>query len=437
MEARHTTIGILTVVVMLAGCAGSDQAGENERSAGPRASALTPSYVEMDLAAAENSVRSIQIYREGGQQGGEHQLPIIALKSSQQLMLEFDIMVEDGRPLSVYFYHADRIWRRDLSASQFLESYQHDNVLDYQMSAGTQVPYVHYSYRFPNDNIEFLISGNYIVRVTEQGDEENVLFERAFFVTEQATALDFVTDRVLVGDYGYPFIQPIAEFRPAPGTEGDVFDYNVCFARNGRFDLARCSDRPSLMNAPSMQFFLEPETSFEPEAAPYFLDLSNLRSSNQIVSADFSTSPYQIELEPDHAAFGGSGFARPLSGQSIISSVVPVGEPDVRGEYVLVRFAFVPPDEQRLGGEVLVTGSFNGWRYDAVNRLEWVAERARYEGEILLKQGQYEYRYVSRDRRALQRSMPQSESQLLAFVYYDDPSLQTDRLLAVKQTLVQ
>lgn len=432
MYAVKSWMAVAVLLVFCGGCASSDQAENGERSAGPRAASRTPGFVEMDLAAAENSVRSIQLYR-----GEEHQLPILALQSNQQATLEFDLMVEDGRPLSAYFYHADRIWRRDLTAAQYLESYQHDNLLEYQISAGTQVPYVHYTYRFPNENIEFLISGNYIVRVTEQGDEEAVLFERAFFITEQATSLAFATDRVLVGDYGFPFIQPIAEFIPAPGTEGDVFDYNVCFARNGRFDLARCSDRPSLMNAPLMQFYLEPETSFEPEAAPYYLDLANLRASNQIVAADFTASPYHVELEPDYAAFGGSGLARPLDGQSIISSVVPIGDGDVRGEYVLSRFVFVPPDERRLGGDVLVTGSFNGWRYDSAYRMEWVPENRRYEGDILLKQGQYEYRYVSRDRRALQQSMPQSSSQLLAFVYYDDPSLQTDRLLAVKQTVAQ
>lgn len=419
--------------VLLVGCAASEQAGEEERSAGPRAVSSSPNFVEMDLAAAEKSVQSIQLY--GG--SNEANLPIIGLQSRQNLTLEFDVMAEQGRPLSVYFYHADRIWRRDLSASQYLESYQHDNLLDYQLSTGTEVPYVHYTYRFPNQNIQFLISGNYIIRVTEQGDEENVLFERAFFVTEQSTALEFGTDQVLVGDYGYPSIQPIAQFRPTPGTEGDVFDYNVCFARDGRFDLARCSDRPSLMNAPVMQFFLEPETSFEPEAAPYFLDIADLRNSPQIVASDFSTEPYRIELEPDYAAFGGGVYGEPLNGQSRISSVIPAGDGDIRGQYVLTRFVFVPPDEARLSGEVLVTGSFNGWRYDPAYQLQWVPERTRYEGEFLLKQGEYEYRYVTRDHRALQQAMPQAQSQLLAFVYYDDASLQTDRLLAVQQTIAQ
>jgi hypothetical protein len=430
----QVVIALLVLVLLAGGCASQNEGGTRERSAGPRAAATSPLYVEMDLAASEGSVQAIQLY-EGD---GEARLPVVELGSADALTLEFDLMTEAGRPLSVYFYHADRTWRRDLSPGEYLASFQHDDLLEYQVSTGTQVPYAHYTYRFPNGDIEFLISGNYVVRVTEQGSEEEVLLERAFFITEQSAALEFGTDRVLVGNYGYPSIQPIARFRPPAELAGNVFDYNVCFVRNGRFDLARCSDRPSLANSPLMQFYLEPEVSFEPEEPPYFLDVSDLRASSQIESSDFSTSPFRVELEPDYARFGGSGVGPLLNGQSRISSVVRTGNADTEAEYVLTRFAYVPPEEERVGNEVLVTGSFNGWRYDATNTLTWVAERGRYEGDILLKQGQYEYRYVGRDPRlaqSLSTNMPRAENQYTTLVYFDDASLNTDRLLAVREAV--
>ena len=389
----------------------------------------------MDLAAADQDVRTVQLYPTG--QEGE--LPFIELGGERTLALEFDLISARGRPLSAYFYHADRIWRRDLSPGEYLESFQHDNVSDYSISSGTQVPYIHYEYEFPNDAIQFLISGNYIVRVTEQGDEEAVLFERAFFVTEQSAALEFVTDMVIAGD-GYPSTQPIAFLQPPSGIQGNVFDYNVCFVRNGRFDMARCSDRPSLMNQPELQFYLEPEYSFEPEGAPYFLDLSNLRSSVSIAASDFVQSPYRIDLEPDYARFGGTGFSRLLTGQTVVSGAVQMADADIRAEYVLTRFSYVPPDERRIGGEVILTGSFNDWRYDPANQATWVPEEGRYEVDVLIKQGQYEYRYLTRDRRtvrSLRGNMPRSENQYAAMVYYDDVSLSTDRLIAVRQTLSQ
>jgi hypothetical protein len=420
------------LLAVVSGCAGTDQA--NEETRGP-SRIQQPDFVEMDLAAADQDVRTVQLYPTGQ----EGDLPFIELGGERTLALEFDLISARGRPLSAYFYHADRIWRRDLSPSEYLESFQHDDVSDYSISSGTQVPYIHYEYEFPNDAIQFLISGNYIVRVTEQGDEEAVLFERAFFVTEQSAALEFVTDMVIVGD-GYPSTQPIAFLQPPSGIQGNVFDYNVCFVRNGRFDMARCSDRPSLMNQPELQFYLEPEYSFEPEGAPYFLDLSNLRSSVSIAASDFVQSPYRIDLEPDYARFGGTGFSRLLTGQTVVSGAVQMADADIRAEYVLTRFSYVPPDERRIGGEVILTGSFNDWRYDPANQLTWVPEEGRYEVDVLIKQGQYEYRYLTRDRRtvrSLRGNMPRSENQYAAMVYYDDVSLSTDRLIAVRQTLSQ
>ena len=428
-----TAICLFAFMVLFSGCAAPK---ETEDGAGPRQTVRSPMYVEMNLASPATSVRSIQVYRSGA----EEALPVVELDQGQTLTLEFDLMEEQGRALSVYFYHADRIWRRDLSAAEFLGSFQNDNLLDYRISTGTQVPYVHYDYIFPNNNIRFLISGNYILRVTEQGREDDVLFERPFFVTEQSAALEFMTDRVMIGNYGFPSTQPIALLRPPIGDEGNVFDYNVCFVRNGRVDLARCSERPSLLNAPLIEFYLEPEVSFEPEGAAYFVDISNLRSSHSISASDFTQSPYRIFLEPDFARFGGSGIAPLLNGQSVISSAVRFGEADVTSEYVLARFAYVPPDEQQLDGEVILIGSFNGWQNDAANRLSWVPAEGRYEGDLLLKQGQYEYRYLIRDRRAtraLRGNMPRADNLYAAFVYYSDVRVNTDRLIAVRQTLAE
>lgn len=432
---RQGLAGVVAVVLIAtaAACASSEESKDSQRRPSRVAE---PNYVSVDLAASAPDVRTIQLYpteREGA-------LPIMELNSLQTLSLEFDLMTQQGQPLSVYFYHADRTWSRDLAPSQFLESFQHDNVVNYSISSGTQVPFVHYEYRFPNDAIQFLVSGNYVVRVTEQGDEEAILFEKAFFVTEQAAGLEFLTDKVIIGGYGYPSIQPTALLRPPSGTEGNIFNYNVCFVRNGRFDMARCADRPSLMNQPVLEFYLEPEFSFEPEGAPYYLDLSSLRSSPSISASDFSESPYRIFLEPDFARFGGTPVNQLLTGQTVVSGAVRMSDADIRAEYVLARFAYVPPDERRLDGEVILTGSFNDWRYDPANALTWVPEEGRYETTLLIKQGQYEYRYLTRDRRlvrALRGNMPRSENQYAAMVYYDDVSLNTDRLIAVRQTIAE
>ena len=459
------------LLMLAAGCAGSKEAeGESprrQRQVRPQADVLAGP----NLAPTSDQVRTIQLYPatdeevRGASSGGagvETRLPVlpIRLAGSQsgaasslrpgaiagegenrlRLRLEFDLMEQNGRPLSIYFYHADRTWRRDLIPTQFLDSFQDDNLIRYTPSRATEVPYVHYEYAFPNESIGFLeqASGNYILRVTEQGRENEVLFERAFFLTEQAAPVDLALDAVLTGGRGFPSVQPAALFQPPASLTGNVFSYDVCFVRNGQFDQARCSDRPSLNQQPALLFQLQPETAFEPVPADYFLDLGALQVSNRIAKVDYTTDPYEVVLEPDYARFAGTLDGELLNGQTVVSGAVrDVADADVAAKYVQTRFQYVPDGEEPLRGELLVIGSFNNWQYDPANALQWVAEQGRYEGDVLLKQGYYEYRYVTTDREAareLAGMLPRQDNHYTAFVYYQDIELNTDRLLAVQGT---
>ena len=426
------------ILALVTACAGSKKAEKPDEARNERTAKAAPRDEGGGRRVHDaDDVRTIQLYLTGD----ERRLPIVALKSSQTLTLAFDVLETRGRPLSVYFYHADREWRRDLSPAEYLASFQRDDLLNYQPSQATDIEYTHYTYRFPNRNIDFLLSGNYIVRVTEQGMEDEPLFERAFFVTEQATGVDFSLENVLTGNSSYPAVQPTARFTPPPSAPSNAFDYTVCFVKNGRFDAAKCSDRPILAGQPALQFYLQPDASFEAEVADYFVDLGSLRVGGRIERTDLTSLPFKVFIEPDYARFAGTGLDPLLNGQIVVDAAVrDVPEPGIQAEYVETHFAYVPLNEQPMRGEVRLSGSFNGWEVDRAPRLEWTPERRRYEGRVLLKQGQYEYRYVVSDRRVVRAqsgAAPRLENLYTVFVYVSDLSFHTDRLLAVNNVLVR
>ncbi len=420
----------LLLAVLVAACAHTEKT--NAPEAGPDPDRQARQRAGFDLVPPAPDVRTIQVYLTGD----ERNLPVVTLGTNETITLAFDLLETAGRPLSVYFYHADRTWRRDLSPAEYLDSFQRDDLLDYQPSQGTDVPYVHYQYQFPNRTIDFRVSGNYIVRVTEQGMEEDVLFERTFFVSEQVAPLDVGLENVLLSGQGYSAVQPVIRFTPPPVLQGNAFNYTACFVRNGRFEAARCTDRPMLAEQPALQFYLPPEAAFETEVVDHFVDLGALRVGGRIERIDRTTSPYRAYLEPDYARFGGTGLDPLLNGQIVVEAVVRgVAAPAVQAEYVETHFAYVPPDELPVSGDVFLSGSFNGWRTTPADRLEWVPERRRYEGAVLLKQGQYEYRYLvaqgRRVRPATTGAAPRLENLYSTFVYYRDLTLNTDRLVAV------
>lgn len=420
----------LAGLVLVGGCATSEQA-EGEGDADSTATQPSRDAPGPDLSPQSESIQTVQLY----QGNDERNFPITTLRSSDPLTLEFDLMEQEGRPLSVYFYHADRTWTRDLSPSQYLDSYHNDKLLDYQRSQGTVVPYVHYEYRFPNDDIQFRLSGNYVLRVTEQGRPDAVLFERAFFVTDEAGTLQMGAESLLVPGQRQQSVRPVARFSPPAALQGDPFGYTVCFVRNGRLPDARCQDRPLVGQQPTLSFELDRDRAFDPTTADYTVNLGNLRAGSGIENTDRTVTPFQVLLEPDYAQFSGRDLDANLNGQIVVRAAVDgYANPALRAEYVRTTFAFVPPREQPLSGSVVVAGSFSGMSADRGTRMQWRPERQRYEGNVLLKQGQYQYFYSASDpilQRAIQQTQLRRQSTYTAFVYYQDTSQRTDRLLRV------
>jgi hypothetical protein len=418
----------LTLLALLTGCAASEEVANRPRA---------PRPVEgLRLPLDDERIGSVQLHAGTG----ENALPILQMGGGLPLRLAFDVLEGRGSSLSITFYHADRQWKRDLMPAEFMARFHRDDILDYRPSRSTQLAYTHYEYTFPNSTIEFRLSGNYILRVHESGDEDAVLFERAFFVTEQSVPTDLRIDNILVAGRQYSSLQPFLRFRPGDPTTG-VFDFSVCFLRDARFEEMRCTERPTLEASPDLIFYLGPDETFVPLPVPFYLSLADARPGGRVERIDRSDVPWQVIVEPDLAELGGSTASPFLNGQPRIRSAQGFrGEPDFEAEYVSVRLRLIPPGRQAASGRIGVTGSFSGWQVRPENTLVWNAEEGWYEGSVLLKEGEHEYRYVSGDpfmQRSLDTGMPQLENLFTAFVYFDDIRLQTDRLLAVQGILTR
>ena len=420
-------LGLFLFVVLLglsAGCKATEQQSE------PTASPDEEASVQPDYAAAASSIGTIQLY----QGEDEQSLPVVVLGSGQSLTLEFDLLARQGRPLSIYFQHADRQWRRDLSPSQTLESFQDDRLLEYQSSRGTEVPYVHYEYRFPNDDIRFRLSGNYILRVTERGRRDSVLFEQPFFVAEEAGGLQLGAESVIVPGQSQPSLQPVARYTPPEGIRGDPSGHTVCFVRNGRLSDTRCKDRPLLVRQPELEFQLDRDRAYAPTTAGYELDLSSLRSTNEIARVDRTRSPYRVYLDSDYARFGENTFGSP-TGQTVVrDALTGLIDPAVRAEYVETVFAFKPAGSRPYSQPLMVGGSFSNMNPGRGTTMEWNAAQGQYEGTVLLKQGRHQYFYSTSDpafAEQIRGTQSRMRSTYTAFVYYRDLRHNTDRLLRV------
>ncbi|HEX8298554.1 MAG TPA: type IX secretion system plug protein domain-containing protein [Rubricoccaceae bacterium] len=382
-------------------------------------------------ASTDARIGSVQLHLTGN----EASLPVLSLRGSQTLTLAFDLLTDGGgAPLEVSFQHTDRSGRPDLLPTEYLTGFERDDITDYRTSGGTAVPYVHYRYAFPNALVGFELSGAYRLRVAERGGA--VLFERAFYISEDQAEATLGFGTTLAGGEAGLSVQPAARIEPRAALSAfDASQYTVCFARDGRTETLRCAPEPRLVDLAQFQFYLPREAAFAPPGPLFPLDLGLLSPNQEIIDVDRTARPPTALLDLDYADFGGDLRDAVLGVPIVQSAYRDAGDARTQAEYVDVTFRFVPEGQRQSPRPVYVRGSFNGWRNTPETLMTWDPAGRRYEQTVRIKQGTYIYEYVSPGGPPRRQVALGQSGLFTAFVFLADPSAFTDRLIAVQSAI--
>ena len=132
-----------------------------------------------------SSVHTVQLYKTGWNMSR----PIIKLNSPERLTLSFDDFAYETKNYQYCIVHCNSDWEEsDLMQTEYVQGFMPNPVLNYQYSFNTTFDYIRYSLEFPNEDIQLKLSGNYIIKVFELGNEENPVLIRPFFVSESLVA---------------------------------------------------------------------------------------------------------------------------------------------------------------------------------------------------------------------------------------------------------
>ena len=111
--------------------------------------------------------------------------PVMNLNSEEYVHIDFDrISDNSSNRLRYKIIHCDAEWKpsRDISEIDYLDGFNDNLIDDYAISLNTTVNYTHFGLDIPNRDVTFKISGNYVVQVYEEDDEDNILLNACFSV---------------------------------------------------------------------------------------------------------------------------------------------------------------------------------------------------------------------------------------------------------------
>lgn len=366
--------------------------------------------------------------------------PIIGLNTGQKLFLSFD---ELGTEIKNYYYSVE-LCNSDWEPSTIMRTEYSSGdelipIVEYDHSFNTSFDYVHYELVFPNEDIDILLSGNYLLKVYEDFGSETPVLVKRFMVNEQRVSIDAEVKYTMqsANRSNYQEIDFVVDYPGLtimdPGTE-----VSVTIMQNGRTDNAITGLRPAFFGNDRMDFNYNREVIFEGGNEFRWVDFRSFRfQSDHIAGINFYDPFFHVDVFTDQPQGDQSYyFHSDFNGRYYIE-VQEEQNPNVSADYAFVHFSldWAPPLN---GRNVYLTGGLSNWLVNSQNRMEYDFDKDLYTLTLLLKQGYYNYQYMvvedgdnSGSVMPVEGSFGRTENDYLMLVYFRPAGGRYDRLVGV------
>ncbi|MBK8340282.1 MAG: DUF5103 domain-containing protein [Flavobacteriales bacterium] len=382
-------------------------------------------------------VRAVQLYKVGF----ELSAPILELGSTDELELRFDDLRPTTQSLSYTLEHCNADWTpSDLAKGQYIVGGFTDLIAAPRQSYNTFQNFFHYSVTVPNTMMRPTLSGNYILKVFRDGNEEDLVLTRRFLVAEQKVAIQarVVASRdVAVRDIAQ---QVDLTLRHSGITVADPFsDLKVVVLQNMNWSDARTGLKPKFIRNDELIYDHPPEAQFLAGNEFRNFDLKDLRFPTiNVTSISTGTDLMEAQLALNPARHIRVYLDQPdINGRFLIRNDYVDGDP-LGADYVNVTFS-LPLDAPVANAEVYALGGFSDFECHKEMRMQWMPNERRYMLRAPLKQGFYDYVFAvlpngadKPDLTTLEGSHFQTENDYVVLVYLRDFAQRCDKLVGVK-----
>jgi hypothetical protein len=367
----------------------------------------------------EPQIRTVQCY-PNQPVDGTLMIPAAVTMRQQDLVIEFDDLVEERSNYYVKLIHCNFDWTKSsLMDLDFMKDYNEFTISEYSFSINTQIPYVHYRFQVP----PVKLPGNYVVIVYRDGNRQDLVLSHRVLIYDNRMAL--LQDERMSGLGNIQSTNQALNFTISYGnTEiiNPMSSVHLTIRQNQRWDNARSDIKPSFIRENSSQLeyrFFDMDNSFQAGNEFRFVDFRSLNSPGQnTFKVDKSRKPYEVVVALD-APRGTESYSQyaDLDGGFYIDNFDYRQEPWVSANYVNVNFGLKSP---KVNGDIYLVGAYNGWARTEENKM--VYHEGMYSQRMLLKQGFYNYQYwvegAGAQAHQIEGSHFQTENMYEVLVYY-------------------
>lgn len=368
---------------------------------------------------------------------------VVMMDGGNALRISFDHLAEDRVYLRWRVVRCDASWLPStLVESEYLQGFNESMIEDYAFSGPTTVHYVHYSLTFPNEDINPRLSGNYLIQVYPEDDPDDIWLQARVMLSEQSAPIDVaLTSRTDI-DYNKAHQQLGISVDLEHSAVDDPFnDLKIAVSQNGRGDNEVLVSRPLRMSG-SRAIFEHDRKLIFPAGNEYrrFETSSTTYPGLGVEEISYFEPYYHARLFTDGVRSDGKyEYDQTQSGRFMVREYNSA-DSDTDADYVVVHFSL---GKEPVAGEMIfIDGDLTQRRFNDEARMLYNPATGLYERAMLLKQGHYNYQYLTVEPGASKGSTApvegdyyQTVNEYLIKVYARGPLDRTDRLIGVTRVV--
>jgi hypothetical protein len=318
------------------------------------------------------------------------------------LELHFDDMDADIK----YYYYSLQLCNADWSPANiqifdYIRGFQSNRITTYRNSSIVQTRYTHYQAYFPERNSGPTRGGNFLLKVFLNDDTSKLVFTKRFLVINPKASVS----AQVMQPFNSNFFRTHQRVQVAVSTASGQIntfspqDLKVVVIQNNIWSSSSVIDRPSIFRGNYFEYSDEENTSFPAGKEWRWIDMRSLRLMSERMEklVDSDTSK-RIDVYVKNDGERNQQiyvYYRDINGIYTIENR-DNPNPLWQSDYAWVHFTFIPPGNRAYEGKsIYVFGELTNYEQNETSKMIFNEEKGIYEKALYLKQGFYNYSYVT------------------------------------------
>ena len=366
----------------------------------------------------------------------KHFSVIIPLGSGIQL--SFDDLEADNKEYQYKIEHMTWDWKKSkLLPNQYIEGFNQGSIINNTNSFNTLQNYTHYYVRFPNKQTRIKLSGNYLLSVLDE--YEDIIFTRKFTLYENnaIVGVNVMESRNTKTVNQQQTVQFIIN-HPNININLPSKEIKVIILQNEVWQTAIKNIQPTFFKPQQLVYLHFLKTNFWGGNEYLNFDNKILRNKSLNIVKITKNDVYHHYLYPyQYKNFKAYQYNPDINGQFLIRTLEGTIA-ETEADYVEMHFSLevnTPFNE-----DIYVYGAFNNFELNDENKLIYNYKTNTYKTSILLKQGFYNYTFVSKNSKnqinigKIRGNFSSTENKYTVLVYYRPFGGLYDRVIGVGTT---